>query len=85
MWYNINFSPVDRLHSKRPLDATGIGTNEKSEKKIKKQDKQKKCLAKNKGNNLSLFLCLNHKMLLQIIIEQYVCENCIVGKVDMEL
>ena len=46
------YSPANSLRSKRPLDATGIEANEKSEKKIKKENKQKKCVIKNKGNRL---------------------------------
>lgn len=49
------FSPLNSLHCKRPLDATGIGTDGgKHEKKHKKEDKQKKCVTK--GNCIGFIL-----------------------------
>ena len=54
------YSPANSLHSKRPLDATGVEANEKSEKKIKKENKQKKCVIRNKGNRLQIIMsCLS--------------------------
>lgn len=58
------FSPVNSLHCKRPLGAAEIGANGKSEKKIKKEQKQKKCLAKPKGTHIIL-IKLHYKKVVQ--------------------